>query len=317
MDDVSAKTANIQAPLAALHGASPPAPAWFADALRQAPERSFHDVGGARIEALSWGEIGRPGLLLMHGAGAHADWWSFIAPFLAKDYRVSALSWSGMGGSDWRKAYSLDLYVEEAFTVAEATGLLAAPVKPVFVGHSFGGGPVMASAARRGERLRAAIILDSMVLSPEQRAARAAARKKRESKPTKVYASLEEALARFRFMPPQPCEHLFIADHIARGSLREVDEGGRKGWTWRFDPFIWENYKTSELSAELAAAACPFAILWGGRSALLKTEMIAYVASLVPKGSPLIEIPEANHHVMVDQPLALVAALRALLEGWA
>ena len=29
-----------------------------------------------------------------------------------------------------------------------------------------------------------------------------------------------------------------------------------------------------------------------------------------------IAIPEANHHVMVDQPLALVAALRTLLKTW-
>jgi pimeloyl-ACP methyl ester carboxylesterase len=33
-------------------------------------------------------------------------------------------------------------------------------------------------------------------------------------------------------------------------------------------------------------------------------------------GAPYIEIPEADHHVMIDQPLAFVAALRALLAAW-
>jgi pimeloyl-ACP methyl ester carboxylesterase len=33
-----------------------------------------------------------------------------------------------------------------------------------------------------------------------------------------------------------------------------------------------------------------------------------------PFGTPFVDIPEAGHHVMVDQPLALVAALRALIE---
>jgi pimeloyl-ACP methyl ester carboxylesterase len=28
-------------------------------------------------------------------------------------------------------------------------------------------------------------------------------------------------------------------------------------------------------------------------------------------------IPDADHHVMVDQPLAFVAGLRGLLAGWA
>ena len=27
-------------------------------------------------------------------------------------------------------------------------------------------------------------------------------------------------------------------------------------------------------------------------------------------------MPEARHHVMLDQPLAFVAALRMLLDGW-
>lgn len=29
-----------------------------------------------------------------------------------------------------------------------------------------------------------------------------------------------------------------------------------------------------------------------------------------------IEIPDSHHHVMIDQPLALVAALRTLLATW-
>src|SRR3712207_9584205 len=63
---------------------------------------------------------GKPGLLFLHGNGAHADWWSFIAPFFADTHRVAALSWSGMGGSDHRERYSIDGFVAEAFGVAEA-----------------------------------------------------------------------------------------------------------------------------------------------------------------------------------------------------
>jgi pimeloyl-ACP methyl ester carboxylesterase len=32
---------------------------------------------------------------------------------------------------------------------------------------------------------------------------------------------------------------------------------------------------------------------------------------------PTIVIPDSEHHIMVDQPLALVAALRSLLAVWA
>jgi pimeloyl-ACP methyl ester carboxylesterase len=309
---------NLVAPLASLRGVRPPAPAWFEDALRQAPERAWHEVRGARIETLTWGEIGRPGLLLLHGNGAHADWWSFVAPLFAPEYRVAALSWSGMGGSDWRSSYSTDLLIEEAFVVAERAGLFAGGVKPVFVGHSFGGVPTIGAAAVGGERLGAVVMLDIPVLSPEQRKAREARRKPRsEPKSTRIYRSLEDALVRFRFLPVQPCEHLFIADHIARGSLKQVPlENGTEGWTWRFDPFIWRNYTWRDAAQDFANAKCPVAVMWGSRSRLITEEYIAYMRELAPPGSPFVAIPEANHHVWIDQPLAFVAALRGLLAGW-
>ena len=34
------------------------------------------------------------------------------------------------------------------------------------------------------------------------------------------------------------------------------------------------------------------------------------------RAAPVVEIPQARHHIMLDQPLALVAALRALLADW-
>ena len=56
----------------------------------------------------------------------------------------------------------------------------------------------------------------------------------------RVYPSLEEALSRFRLMPPQVAGNLFIADYIARQSLKKVTKpDGSEGWSWRFDPNMW------------------------------------------------------------------------------
>src|SRR5580693_343441 len=99
---------EVASPLAPFAGAKPPAPAWFDAAIADAPERRLIPVEGANIELLTWGEVGKPGLIFVHGNSAHADWWSFIAPFLADDYRVAALSLSGMGGSDWRETYTFE-----------------------------------------------------------------------------------------------------------------------------------------------------------------------------------------------------------------
>ncbi len=52
---------------------------------RRRPSAARARSTGANIELLTWGEVGKPGLILVHGNSAHADWWSFIAPFLADD----------------------------------------------------------------------------------------------------------------------------------------------------------------------------------------------------------------------------------------
>jgi pimeloyl-ACP methyl ester carboxylesterase len=308
---------HLLAPLAPFAGHVPEAPPWFGQVLAQLPERSFVEVEGARIETLTWGERGRPGLLLLHGNGAHAGWYSFIAPFLARTHRVVTLSWSGMGRSDWRPSYSSDLFVREAVAVMQATGLFEAG-PPVVVGHSFGGRIAIGLAAAHGESLAGAVIVDPPVFSPQNLKEKA---QRQAPRPHRIYPSLAAALARFRLAPAQPCDNLFILDHIARGSLHEVADaqgasGGATGWTWRFDPFLWGSLRHTNPMPLIRAAACPLALIRGGRSRLMKKDDAAHMMSALPQSAPYIEVPEADHHVMIDQPLAFVAAIETLLAGW-
>jgi pimeloyl-ACP methyl ester carboxylesterase len=37
---------------------------------------------------------------------------------------------------------------------------------------------------------------------------------------------------------------------------------------------------------------------------------------MIPAPAPHVVLPDSEHHVMVDQPLALVAAMRAMLATW-
>jgi pimeloyl-ACP methyl ester carboxylesterase len=295
--------------LAPFHGEKPPAPAWFDAALAVEPERSRIPVDGAQIELLTWGEVGKPGLLFLHGNGAHADWWSFIAPFFAQDWRVAAISWAGMGGSDWRPAYSAPSFAAEIFAAVEAAQLEAGGVKPILVGHSFGGFPTLYCGAEHADRLAGIVMVDSSIQPPEKRWR---GPPPRPDAANRVYASLEEALARFRLAPPQGCENLYIADHIARGSLKEV-EGG---WTWKFDPAIWQRFSMPDLGELLSRIVSPVALMWGERSALMHAETLNYMLGQMPDTTVRVAIPDADHHVMVDQPLAFVAGLRGVLAGW-
>ena len=299
---------DIRAPLAGLHGARPPAPAWFETAIADAPEVGRVQVAGAGIETLSWGERGKPGLIFLHGNGAHAHWWSFIAPFFAADYRVSAQSWSGMGGSDHRDAYQVETFVEEIFAVAAATGTSDAGL-PLVVGHSFGGFPMMAAAAHRGSELRGAVIVDTPFRGVGEEGGRPPNMEQRRHK---VYPTLNDALARFRLAPPQGCENLYIADYIARGSLVEV----AGGFSWAFDPFLWSRFEVGDARALLNSPGCPVGLIWGEQSMLMPPERVAAMRAALPPSSPAVGIPASEHHVMIDQPLALVAALRGLFAGW-
>ncbi len=331
---------EMAAPLARFGGERPPAPAWFDAALARSPERSRVAVDGAGIELLTWGQVGRPGLIFVHGNSANADWWSFIAPFFADAWRVAALSLSGMGGSDWRERYGFATFAGEIAACAEAAGLNAAPVRPVYIGHSFGGGIVGYCARRHPERMRAAVLLDTGFGAPPT--AEQAARWEAEAKArgeargrwrgpaerpgaNRVYASLAMALARFRFLPPQVAGNLYIADYIARASLKraplapEHESDGGEGWTWKFDPGLWGKLDRADLESAPSLGATPMAHIWGDRSEIIRRREAAIgqgPADVVPPGSPTIIIPESEHHLMVDQPLALVAALRALLAAW-
>lgn len=297
-----------RAPLVEFGGAVPPAPMWFTAAMADQPEVSRVEVEGAGIEVLTWGERGKPGLLFLHGNGAHAGWWRFIAPFFAADYRVAALTWSGMGGSDHRDVYRGETYGDEILAVIAAAGLDDTG-PPLIVAHSFGGFIMMAAAARFGERFRATVIVDTPFRAPGEAGGRPNAG---EPRPHQVYPTLAAALARFRFAPPQGCENPYIADAIARRSLVEVEVG----WRWAFDPFIWSRFEIDESRNTLGAGKCPAALIWGEDSQLLPPERVAAIRAQLPPGSPAIGIPSAEHHVMVDQPLAFVAALRGLFEGW-
>jgi pimeloyl-ACP methyl ester carboxylesterase len=288
-----------------------PAP-WVATALAQEPERSRFVSGGAGIELLTWGDVGKPGLLFLHGNGAHADWWSFIAPYFAADYRCAAISWSGMGGSDWRDAYDLSTFAQEALDAIAQSGLDNSKHKPVLVGHSFGGQPLMQVAAHHADRIAGGVMVDSFVPPPDRKPGWATA-----GAPSRRYPQIADALARYRFAPEQDSAYPEIVDFIARNSLRwaEADADGPAGWTWKFDPKLWANMNRSRANELLEQAALPIALVFGQDSLLVRAETAAEMQQRLPNCAIMTAIPHARHHIMVDQPIALISALRVAVQA--
>ena len=216
---------------------------------------------------------------------------------------------SGMGDSDKRPQYKMDYFVEEQLAVMRDAGMFDNAEPPVIVAHSFGGFVTILTGALHGDKLAGTVIVDSPVNPPERGEQ---GPPHREMRPHRIYPTLTEALARFRLAPEQPCENDYVVDFIARKSLKQVDGG----WTWKFDPSIWTRFSIGDTAERLRATKCRIAIMRGEMSVLLPAEVGDYMFNLLGRAAPVIEIPQARHHVMLDQPLAFVAALRALLADW-
>lgn len=296
-------------PLAALQGKPVPGPAWFASALEQPCDTGTAGRLGTALSWKAWGTHGAPGLILVHGGTAHKGWWDAIGPFLAQEgYRVVAPDLAGMGNSGWRDVYSMDDHAADVMVAAEAGGAFEIG-KPVLAGHSFGGFVTLSAAISVGDKLKAGIILDSPIRPQTEQ---------REGAPPRrggrMYADTTSALARFRLLPDQPCENLWLIDHIARGSLKEAEGGA----TWKFDPDLWAKLSWERRDPEKAASSlqCPLAFVRGAQSRLMQPETWDYMRGVFAN-SPFISIPQAKHHLILDQPLAVAGVLQALCEGWA
>jgi len=302
------KADRLPPPLAPFKGDVVPAPAWFQAGLDMPVETGFAERDGIKLAWKAWGERGLPTIILVHGGTAHKGWWDSIGPLLASEgRRVIAPDLAGMGESGWRDVYTMDDHAQDMRAAAAHAGAFETG-KPVFVGHSFGGFVALQAATTYGAELESAVILDSPIRKPE---------KQREGNPPRrggrVYADLPSALERFRLLPEQSCDNLWIIDHIARGSLKQV-EGG---YTWYFDPDLWAKLTYQRRDPELAASnlKCPLAFVRGANSILMGAETWDYMRSVFTQ-SPFVTVPETQHHLILDDPLAVTAALNALIEGW-
>lgn len=285
-----------------------PEPPWFAAALTDLPDRLDVEVEGASIEVMRWGRAGaRPDLLLIHGNGAHADWWRFTAPLLAVDRRVVAFSLSGMGNSAWRPAYSVELYACEAIAAATVAGLFDDAAKPWIVAHSFGSVVALHCLDRIANRVGGLVIADNGIRLPPEAGLHPTL-----VRPPVFHPECDILLRRFRLQPAQFCANDYILRFLAETSVVETEAG----WRWKFDPFArgsrgWDHGDATR--ARIVAATVPLAFLFGDESALVDADVLARTRAAVPPTTPFVGIPAAGHHLMLDQPLAFVTATRALV----
>ena len=281
-------------------------PGWFTEALNVEHKSSKLNINGANVHYLEWGDPNKQSVIMLHGNHAHAHWFQFIGAMLSNKYHFVVMSFSGMGESDWRSSYERDTFVEDVWGVVKGTKM----ENPIVVGHSFGGMVSLATAGKYSELMKGLLLVDFVVYPPEDAHEWFSGRPK--SRPPQIRENKEDFLKRFRLMPPQECVNQFLIDFISDKSIRETEEG----WSWTFDPSTYDTLRVGSDHAEiLSNLNCPVGFFYGENTVEFnKKSGVSKMRELLPEGSPVLALQNAQHHLMLDKPLEFVEELDKFLE---
>jgi pimeloyl-ACP methyl ester carboxylesterase len=259
-------------------------------------------LDGVTLHALHRGDPTRVPLVLLHGGGANAHWWDAVAPALAERFHVVALDFRGHGDSDHPSRRETGAFQHDLSALLDHLG----SPRAILMGHSMGGHVAIRHAASCLPEARPRALVAVEVARGgglrERRRMRLALAARR------TYATREEAVARFRFLPPAPHADEATRRRVAEHSVR--CEGERFGF--KFDP-AWFRVPPAP-RPDLSRISSPTLIVRGEESTLLTLEGAGELAREI--GDARIgAIPDAGHNVHVERPEAFLAAVFPFLDG--
>src|SRR5579871_5905807 len=119
-------------------------------------------ANGATIHYVTWGQAGRPPIVLVHGLRAYGQWFASLGVALQDRYYIVAPDLRGRNLSDWAKDgdYSIDAYVADLASLAKQLGFS----RFALGGHSLGGAIAASYASQFPGQVAALILFD---ISPE------------------------------------------------------------------------------------------------------------------------------------------------------
>jgi pimeloyl-ACP methyl ester carboxylesterase len=300
---------------------SAPLPGWLEAAFSVPREEGTVDSDGCPVHYFRWGDPDKPGVLMMHGFLAHARCFAFIAPQLAADYHVIAYDLSGMGDSGVRHGYPEEVRLRELMDVATGTGLLEQDTKPALIAHSYSGGIGLSAMEQHGDLFSGLALCDVMTLRPQRLAQHfnnsGPPGSQDPERPNRVYPNYDTAKGRFVLSPPQPVNEPCLFDYMAYHSLKRVDGG----WSWKFHPSVFRReadprQRLMEQGPRIVAAPGRKAIVYGRESKLFDDDSAAYIRECGGTDIPIVGIPNARHHLMLDEPIAFASVINTLVAGW-
>lgn len=257
---------------------------------------------GLEINCVDYGGEGRKPLLFIHGGSACGHWWDFVAPSFTGEFHTLAMDLRGHGESAWSAGdYAMADYAADVAAMVESWGL----GEPIVVGHSRGGLVGLTYAAANGAKVRALAVIDSLPQTTEEMLSWS---KSMKTWRPRRYATLEAACASFRLLPAETRATPAMLQQIASFCYRQEEDGA---WVVRIDPRCRARDGVNAFDY-LRVIECPTLIVKAALSPMITPEVAQRMAAATPRGS-VAEVENAYHHVMLDNPEALVRTLSEFL----
>ncbi|TPG35073.1 alpha/beta fold hydrolase [Mycolicibacterium hodleri] len=261
------------------------------------------------ISALKWGDEA-PQVVFLHGGGQNAHTWDTV--ILGLGVPALAIDLPGHGRSAWREDgdYGPKLSAETLRPVLREW----VPAPRLVVGMSLGGLTALRIAATEPTLVPELVLVDVTPSAPERHEQMTQAQMG-----TVALVRGDRTFASFADMLDVT---VAAAPHRDRNSLRrgifhnskQLDDGT---WTWRYDSFRGgEGLRDSfeGLWDDVPSIAMPTTLVRGANSHFVNDEDAEAFAEGAPGFQRTHVVADAGHSVQGDQPAALVALLRGVLD---
>jgi pimeloyl-ACP methyl ester carboxylesterase len=265
----------------------------------------FIEAGKLKLHYLDYGTEGRPPMLCVHGGAAHAHWFDYVAPGFAPDFHVRAVDLRGHGDSEWADppVYSFEKYASDLNEVVEKLDLSDF----VLIGHSMGGMVSLVYAATHPGRVSRLVLVDTTMHMSKESIGRL---RDLGARPAKDYATHDELISRYRLQPEGPnLAAAEVIQHVAAHSGRQTAEGT---WRHKFDRSLYAIFERLDGRPYWNHIKVPALLVKGEHSSRVNAEILAQVKARSPQVE-LVEVPNSDHHITLDNPGGFVNAVRAWL----
>lgn len=258
------------------------------------PRRGIVNVLGTEVVWATWPGA-QPALLFVHGGGGHAGWWMELVGEMVGSRSLTVMDLSGHGDSGRRPRYSVEEYAQEICAV----GAAACDAPPVVVAHSMGARPTVIAAATNPDAIAALVLVEALI--PTQDVERSPV-----TGPIRRYPDKESAAARFRLHPGWTSAEPAVLQRLGSASVRRTSDG----WTWKFDPLSFAVIDDrAAVDTRLRAVACDVRVVHGAMAPMTSPAQHPQLERALGRPAPYIVVPDAGHHLMLDQPRALAEIL--------